>query len=114
MALAGTRQLRSQGLVSVHPHCTERVTGPEEREEENGAGGGVRDGGGNGDVNGDGDEDGAEKRTEVEASKKTQIGNGDGSGDEAGTGTRTEIGGGNPRTNTRWERGRERRLKREQ
>ena len=55
--------------MSVHVQRTERITGPEGREGENGVGGRIRVGGGNGDrnegggrngnVNGDGDGDGA-------------------------------------------------------
>ena len=36
VARAGTRQLRSQGPVSVHAYCIEGVTEPEERERANG------------------------------------------------------------------------------
>ena len=54
VALAGTRQLRSQGPMSVHAHCTERVIGSEGPEGANGGEGGV--GGGNGDGNGVGAE----------------------------------------------------------
>ena len=69
MALAGTRQLRSQGPVSIQAHRTDGVIGSERREEANGVGGevgvgggnggGNGVGGGNGDVNGHGDKDGA-------------------------------------------------------
>ena len=52
VALASTRQLRSQGPVSVHANHTERVTGSEGREGANEGGGGIGDGGGNGDGNG--------------------------------------------------------------
>ena len=93
VALANTRQLRSQGPVSVHAHRTEGVTGSEGREGANGVGGEIGVGGENGDGNGvrgenggvnvDGDGDGA--RMEVEVVEGTQDGNGDGSGDEAGT-----------------------------
>ena len=41
MALESTRQLRSRGLVSVHAHCTEGITGSERREGTNGIGGGI-------------------------------------------------------------------------
>ena len=41
VALTGTRQLRSQGLVPVHAHRTEGVTRSEGREEANGVGGGI-------------------------------------------------------------------------
>ena len=66
-ALASTRQLRSQGPVSVQVHRTEGVTGSEGQEEANGVGIGVGGengdgngvGGGNGDVNGHGDGNGA-------------------------------------------------------
>ena len=44
VALAGTRELRSQGPVSVHAHCTEGVTRWEETNE---VGDGNGDGGGN-------------------------------------------------------------------
>ena len=90
VALAGTRQLRSQGPVSVHAHRTEGVTGSVGREGVNGGGGGIVVGGGNGDV--DGDRDG------VEANEGMQNGNGDGSGNGAGTGVeprgRTQDGNG--------------------
>ena len=79
VALAGTRQLCSQGPVSVHAHCTEGVTGFEGREGANGVGGGNNDG--------NGDRDGVE--TGVEASKRTQDGDGDGAGTGAGTGVET-------------------------
>ena len=49
-APAGTRQLRSQGPVSVHAHCTEGVTRYEGREGANGVGGEIGVGGGNGDT----------------------------------------------------------------
>ena len=87
VALAGPRQLRSQGPVSVHAHCTEGVTGSEAREGANGFGVEIRVNGGNGDVNGDVDGAG----TGVEASERTQDGNGDGSGEGAGTGTGTGV-----------------------
>ena len=105
VALAGTRQLRSQGPVSVHAYRTKRVTRSEEREGANGVGGGIRVGGGNrdengvwsgnGDVNVDENGDGAGTRTGVEANEGTQDGNGDGSGDgaETRTGTGVEIHG---------------------
>ena len=62
VALASTRQLRSQGPVSVHAHRTEGVTGSEGREGANGVGGGIGVGGGNESSSGDGngDEDGNE------------------------------------------------------
>ena len=50
----GTRTLRSQGLVPIHAHRTEGVTGSEEREGSNGVGSGIGVGGGNGDGNGSG------------------------------------------------------------
>ena len=69
MAPAKTRQFRSQGLVPVHAHRTEGVTGFERWEGVNGVGGGIGVvggngdgngvGGGNGDVSGAGDGDGA-------------------------------------------------------
>ena len=52
MALAGTRQLRSQGPVFVHAYCTAEVTRSEGREGANGVGGGIEVGGGNGDGTG--------------------------------------------------------------
>ena len=74
VALAGTRQLRLQGPVSVHAHRTERVIGSEGREGANGVRGGIRVGGGNGggtgDVSVDGDGDGAGTRTGVEANER--------------------------------------------
>ena len=81
MALAGNRQLCSQGFVPVYAHLTEGVTGSEVRAGankvgrgigvggENGDGNGV--GGENGDVNGDGDGDGARTRTGVESNEIT-------------------------------------------
>ena len=90
MALAGIRQLRSQGPVSVHAHRTEVVTGSKRWEGVNGAGGGIGAGGGNGDGAGagggkvdiidNGDGDGAGTRTGVETKERTQDGNGGGSG----------------------------------
>ena len=81
MALADTRRLRLQGLVSVHAHYTEGVTGSEGREGVNRVGGGIGVGGGNGngngvgggngDGNGDGDGDGAGMRTGVKANQGT-------------------------------------------
>ena len=90
-----TRQLRSQGPVSVQVHHTEGVTGSEGQEGANGVGDGIGVeggngdgngvGGGNGDVNGHGD--GAGTGTEVEVNGGAQDGNGDGDG--AGTGVET-------------------------
>ena len=105
VALGSTRQLCLQGPVSVHAHCTERVTGSKGREGANrvgrgiGVGGGNGDGngvgGGNGDVNGDGDGVGAGTGTgtgaRVEVNEGLQNGNGDGSRDGAGTGTGTGV-----------------------
>ena len=120
VALASTRQLRSQGPVSVHAHRTEGVTGSEGRAGANVVGGGVGGGngygkgvgGGNGDVNGDGRGAGAGTGTGtgVEANEGVEYGNGDGSGDGDGDGDE----GGDPWTNTGWKRGRERGRKREQ
>ena len=77
VALASTRQLRSQGPVSVHAHHTEGVTGPEKQERTNGVGGGIRVGGGNGDGNGIGvgNENGGG------GERRNARGNGDESGD---------------------------------
>ena len=90
VALAGTRQLRSQDSVSVHVHTTELVTRPEGREGANGVGRGIRvgdgnrdgngGGGGNVDVNGNGDGDGARTRTRMKANEGMQDESGDGSG----------------------------------
>ena len=104
VALASTRQLRSQGPASVQAHRTEGVTGSEGQEGANGVGVGIGVGGGNGegngvgggngDVNGHGNGDGAGAGTGtgVEVSEGAQDGNGDGSGDEAGMGTGTGTG----------------------
>ena len=105
VALAVTRQLRSQGSVSVHAHCTEGVTGSEGRARANGVGAGIGVGVGNGDGNGvgvgnrdvNGDRDGTEQEQErewrrtkeckmgtgtgVETRRRTQYGNAGGSGD---------------------------------
>ena len=48
VALASTRQLRSQGPVSVHAHHTEGVTEPKGREGANGVRGGIGVGTGSG------------------------------------------------------------------
>ena len=100
--LASTRQLRSQGPVSVQVHRTEGVTGSVGREGANGVGGGVGVeggngdgngvGGGNGDVNGHGDEDGVGTGTGVEVNEGVQdeIGEcGDGAGTGVGKGVET-------------------------
>ena len=52
VALTSTRQLRSQGTVSVQAHRTEGGTGPKGQEGANGVGGGIGVGGGNGDGQG--------------------------------------------------------------
>ena len=52
VALASTRQLRSQGPMSIQAHRTERVTGSEGQEGATGVRGGIGVGGGNGDDNG--------------------------------------------------------------
>ena len=79
VALAGTRQLRSQGLVPVHAHRTEGVTGSEGREGPNGVG--------------------------VEAEAETEMGTGSGVGTGMEKGREGERGGGERRS-ARWERGR--------
>ena len=109
VALASTRQFRSQGPVSVQAHRTGGVT--EAQEGATGVGGEIRVGGGNGDgsgvgdgngdVNGHGDGDGAGVETGVGVNEGAQDGNGDGSGDGSGDGD----GGRDPSTNTGWERG---------
>ena len=67
VALASTRQLRSQGPVSVRAHRTEGVTGSEGQEGANVVGGGIGvgggDGGGNGDGNGVGGGNGGRERS---------------------------------------------------
>ena len=111
VALASTRQLRSQGPVSVQAHRTEGVTGSEGQEGANGVGGGIgvgggngdgnRVGGGNGDVNGhrDGDGAGAEAGagtgTGVGVNEGAQDGKGDGTGVETCRRTQDGIGDGN-------------------
>ena len=77
VALASTRQFRSQGPVSVQAHRTKGVTGSEGREGANGGGDGIGVGGGNGDGNG------------VGGGKGDVSGHGDGDG--AGTGTGAEV-----------------------
>ena len=99
VALASTRQFRSQGPVSVQAHRTGGVT--EAQEGATGVGGEIRVGGGNGDgsgvgdengdVNGHGDGDGAGVETGVGVNEGAQGGNGDGSGDRAGMGTEVET-----------------------
>ena len=79
VALAGTGKLRSQGRVSLHAHCTERVTGLEGQKRANGV------------ENMNGDGDGAGTGTGVEASERTQDGNGSGGGAGTGTGTRMVV-----------------------
>ena len=89
VALAGTRHPRSQGLMPVHAHRTERVTGPKRQEGSNEVGSGIGVGGGNGEGNrvrgGDGARRGTGKGAEV--NEGAHNGNGDGSADVAGTGT---------------------------
>ena len=101
VALASTRQFRSQGPVFVQAHRTEGVTRSEGQEGANGVGGGIRVGGGNGDGNGvgsgngdvnghrdgDGAGAGAGAGAGVEVNKGAQDVNGDGG--EAGTGVET-------------------------
>ena len=97
VVLASTRQLRSQGPMSVQAHRTEGVTGSVGWEGANGVGGGIRVGGGNGDgngigggngdVNGRGDGDGAGRGTGVEVNEGAQDGIGD-CGDGGGDGGR--------------------------
>ena len=90
VALASTRQPRSQGPAYVQAHRTGGITGSEGQEGANGVGGGIGVGGGNGDgngdVNGEGDRDGAGTGTGVEVNERAQNGSGDGSGDGTGTG----------------------------
>ena len=95
VVLASTRQLRSQGPMSVQAHRTEGVTGSVGWEGANGVGGGIGVGGGNGDgngmgggngdVNGHRDGDGAGTGTGVEVNEGAQDGIGDcGDGDGGG------------------------------
>ena len=79
MALADTRQLRSQDPVPVQAHSTDGVREFKGRSGANGVGGGIRVEVGNGDGNGVGDRNGD---VNLEATKGTQSGN----GMEAGTG----------------------------
>ena len=91
VALASTRQFRSQGPVSVQAHRTGGVT--EAQEGATGVGGEIRVGGGNGDgsgvgdgngdVNGHGDGDGA--------GVETGVGVNEGAQDRAGMGTEVET-----------------------
>ena len=91
----------TNNLKSVHMDHTERVTRTEEREGENGIGGGIEAGGGighgngvggeNGDVNVDRGGTGAGTRTKVKANEGTPNGSGDGCGNGAGTGTGTGV-----------------------
>ena len=102
VALASTRQFRSQGPVSVQAHRTGGVT--EAQEGATGVGGEIRVGGrngdgsgvgdGNGDVNGHGDGDGAGVETGVGVNEGAQDGNGDGGngGDFGGTRKRCRKG----------------------
>ena len=95
VALAGTRRLCSQGLVSIHAHRTEGVAWYEVGDEANGFRGGIRVGdrnrdrnrfgGGNGDVNVDGEGGGAGTTTGMEANQGPQDGNENG---RRGTGSR--------------------------
>ena len=82
VALASTRQPRSQGPASVQAHRTGGVTGSEGQEGANGVGVGIGVGGwngnGNGDVNGHGDGDGAGTGTRVEVNEGAQDGSGTG------------------------------------
>ena len=97
VVLAGTRHFRSQGPVPRHAHCTEGVTESEGREGANdiggGSGGGIRDGNGvegrNWDMKSDGDKDEVGTGSGVEASERTQDGNGHGSG--GGTEPKTGV-----------------------
>ena len=106
VALASTRQLRSQGPVSVDTHRTEGVTGSEGREGANGGGIGVGCGNGDGNgvrggnVNGDGDGAGAGTGTGtgVEANEGVQDGDGAGTGTGVETRGRTQDGDGNEST----------------
>ena len=70
VALAGTRQPRSQCLIPVHAHRSEGVTGFEGRDGANRVGSGIRVGGGNG----DGNRDGAGTGTAIERERELEQG----------------------------------------
>ena len=123
VALAGTQQLRSQGLGPEHAHRTERVTRSEDGKERTGSGAGSESGAGTemGTKSGAGTGTGTEREqerewrrtkeremgtrtgtgmgTRVETRGQTQDGNGDGSGDgnenSGGDGNGGEDGNGN-------------------
>ena len=100
VALASTRQPRSQGPASVQAHRTSGKTGSAGQEGANGVGGGIRvrcrNGDGNGDVNGQGDGDVAGTGAGVEVKEGAQNVNGDGSGDGTGNRDGDGDGGGDP------------------
>ncbi|CAM9711505.1 unnamed protein product, partial [Ascophyllum nodosum] len=85
VALASTRQLRSQRPVSVHAYSTKEIAGSEGRDRANGVGVGIGDGRGiddwieagigKKDVNDDGYGNAAGTKTGVKASEQTQDGN---------------------------------------
>ena len=76
LALAGTRQLRSQGSMSVHAYCIEGVTRSKIRKGANGDGNRI----GIGNVDGNGDGTGAERERErgwrLENERKTRTATG--------------------------------------
>ena len=102
VALAGTRRLCSQGLVPIHAHHTDGVTGSERQEGSNGVGSGIGVGGRNGDGNGVGSGTGTE-RERGRGRGRGWSGNGNGKegggergsarwkGAETGTGTGTGL-----------------------
>ena len=115
VALASTRQIRSQRPVSIHAHCTKGVTGFEGRE------GGIRVGTGSesgaGTETGTGSGVGSRTRTlmETETERERVVATNEGTQDKSGDGSGDgDDEGGDQRTNSRWERGQERDRKREQ
>ena len=94
VALADTRQLRSQDPVPVHAHCAEEVTRSKGREGTNGDGNGDRDG------DGAGTETGVETKDAHQTRTGTRAGTGTGregrwireNGRKTGTGTGTGAG----------------------
>ena len=84
VVLAGTRQLRSQGLVPVHAHRTEGVTGSERQKGSNGVGSGIGVVGGMGTGSGSGT--GMERERERERggrrTRERKMGTGTGAGME--------------------------------
>ena len=106
VALASTRQLRSQGPVFAHTNCTKGITGFEGREGANGVGGGIGVGGGT--VIGGGNGDGSGDGNGVGGGGGNKNGDGHGDGDGDGNGDGGEDLGTNKVWERRLERGRKR------